>query len=118
MNTRKYTAQELENWGQRWLMIARIIREGDSIRCAQGLPELDDQELVTTIKKVYIDLQSARGVADWAFEKIPGFAKTKSKALERVNFILDSTVSEDQDVENTCSTFRDANQKRALSWWG
>lgn len=74
-------------------------------------PGTDDIE--TQIAKQYIKVYRAEIVAIWAFETIPGFAKTKTAARERTKEILDSFRKKQGGIFEAAAIMRDIGKERA-----
>ena len=115
---KSHSIEYLEGRAEVFSRAARLIREGQQLRKAQNLPEIDEAALVREIRAKYIELQSAVKVAQWAFDTIPGFAASVNKAKERVNWMLDAEESGDAEIDEQCDNNRYWNRKAALRQWG
>lgn len=121
INLRKrksHSAEYLESRVEVFNRAAQLIREGQHIRKAQNLPEIDEAALIREIKAKYIELQNAGKVAQWAFDTIPGFAASFNKAKERVNWMLDVEESGDEEIDKQCKESRQWNKQAAIRAWG
>lgn len=92
---------------------ARLIKEGQQIRQENGLPAADENSIIKAVKEKYIETEAAGKVAEWAFNNIPGFALTISKAKERVKWIIDAEKCGEAAIDTAADGIRDRNRKRA-----
>lgn len=74
-------------------------------------PGTDDIE--TQIAKQYIKVYRAELVSVWAYETIPGYARTKEEARERTREILDSFRRKQGGIFKAAAIMRDNGKERA-----
>ena len=74
-------------------------------------PETDDIE--TQIAKQYFKVYRAEVVSMWAYETIPGYAKTKEAARDRTRAILDSFKRKQGGIFEKAAIMRDIGKERA-----